>query len=120
MKNIYFVVFSLIVIVYVVNIVRKKKFSIKESFWWFFASVLMLVLSIFPHSIDFISLKLNISYPPSLFFVICIVFLLFINFRNSRRISELQMKVIELGQEVAILKYDLKNDKVKNMKRNKK
>ena len=119
MKNIYFIIFSLVVIVYVVNIVRKKKFSIKESFWWVFASILMLLLSIFPHSIDFVSLKLNISYPPSLFFVICIVFLLFINFRNSKRISELQGKVIEIGQELAILKFELKNNKAKKTKNNK-
>ena len=52
---------------------------------------------------------LNIAYPPSLLFVICIVFLLFINFRDSKRISELQMKVVELGQELAIIKEKTKD-----------
>jgi hypothetical protein len=104
MNNKYFIILSILVILYVVNNVRKKKFSIKESFWWFLASVLMLLLSIFPKSIDWVATKLNIAYPPSLFFVMCIIFLLFMNFRNSKRISELQMKVVELGQEVAILR----------------
>ena len=71
----------------------------------------MLVLAIFPYSIDFFATKLNISYTPSLLFVLCIIFLLFIVFRNSRRISELQMKVIELGQEVSILKEKVNRDK---------
>lgn len=109
MNNIYFIIFSIIIILYVVNIVRKKMFSIKESFWWIVASVLMLILSIFPYSIDFLAKELNVAYPPSLFFVICILFLLFINFRNSKRIAELQTKVIELGQELSILKS--KNNK---------
>ena len=104
MNNIYFIIISVIVLLYVINIVRKKQFSIKESFWWFGASVVMVMLSIFPHSIDYFATALNIVYPPSLLFVICIVFLLFINFRNSKRISELQMKIVELGQELAIVK----------------
>ena len=64
----------------------------------------MLLLSLFPYSIDFFAKKLNISYPPSLLFVLCIVFLIFINFRNSKRIVELQLRVVDLGQELAIIK----------------
>ena len=104
MNNKYFILVSVIVILYVINIVRKKKFSIKESFWWVIGSIVMLLLSLFPYSIDWIAKKLDIAYPPSLLFVICIFFLLFINFRFSKRISELQMKVDELGQELAIIK----------------
>ena len=111
MNNCYFVVLAILVVFYVINIVRKKKFSIKESFWWFILSLVMLFLAIFPYSIDWLAQKLNISYPPSLLFVICVVFLLFINFRDSKRISELQMKVVELGQELAIVKEKVKNDK---------
>ena len=104
MNNIYFIVLSIIILIYVVNIVRKKKFSIKESFWWMVAVVIMLILSIFPYSIDWIASKIGIAYPPSLLFVACIMFLVLINFRDSKRISELQMKVVELGQELAIVK----------------
>lgn len=108
MENKYFICLSIFIILYVFNIVRKKMFSIKESFWWVVASISMLILSIFPYSIDWIAGKLNIVYPPSLLFLLCIIFLLFINFRNSKRIAELQMKTIELGQEVAIIKEKVK------------
>ena len=104
MNNIYFIILSVLVLLYVVNIVRKKKFSIKESFWWMIAVLIMLILSIFPYSIDWIAKKVGVAYPPSLLFVACIVFLVLINFRDSKRISELQMKVVELGQELAIIK----------------
>ena len=104
MNNFYFIIISVIVLLYVINIVRKKQFSIKESFWWVLSAIIMLLLSIFPYSIDWFAKKLNISYPPSLLFVICVIFLLFINFRNSRRTSELQMKVVELGQELEVVK----------------
>lgn len=104
MDNKYFIIVSIVVMLYVINIVRKKKFSIKESFLWVVGSIIMLLLSIFPYSIDYFADKLDIAYPPSLFFVICIFFLLFINFRFSKRISELQEKVIELGQELALVR----------------
>ena len=111
MNNLYFVILAIIVIIYVFSVVKKKQFSIKESFWWVMASVIMLVLAVFPYSIDKIANLLNISYPPSLLFVMCIIFLLFILFRNSRKIFELQLKVIELGQELAILKEKVNREK---------
>lgn len=104
MNNIVFIILAIIILLYVVNSVRKKRFSIKESFWWIVASVIMLLLAIFPYSINWFAELLNIAYPPSLLFVACIIFLLLINFRDSKRISELQTKVIELGQELSILK----------------
>ena len=111
MNNIYFIIICIFILLYVVNSVRKKTFSIKESFWWVVGAVIMLLLAIFPYSIDWFAKKLNISYPPSLLFIICIVFLLFQNFRDSKRISELQIKTIELAQELAIVKEKVNRHK---------
>lgn len=111
MNKIYFIILSAIVLLYVINIVRKGKFSIKESFWWVIGAIVMLLLSIFPHIIDWFAKKINISYPPSLLFVLCIVFLLFQNFRASKKISEMQMKITELAQELAIVKEKVLNEK---------
>lgn len=111
MNNLYFIILAILVIIYVFNVVRRKKFSIKESFWWVMASLLMLLLAIFPYSIDRFAKYLEISYPPSLLFVMCIIFLLFILFRNSMKIFELQTRVIEMGQELAILKEKVNREK---------
>ncbi len=111
MKKTYFVIIALVVFVYIIREIRKRRFSIKESFWWVLAALVMIILSIFPYSIDRLADFLKISYPPSLLFVLCIVFLVFINFRSSKKIAEQQEKIIELGQELAILK-----DKVQSQK----
>lgn len=111
MNNIYFIVISILCVIYVVTEVRKKKFSIKESFWWMFGAIIMLILSIFPYSINWLAKIFGISYPPSLLFIFCIIFLVFINFRNSKRIAEQQEKIVELAQHIAILEF--KNDKKK-------
>jgi hypothetical protein len=110
MKNIYFIILALIAFIYIIHEVRKKKFSIKESFWWVVAAIVMLFLAIFPYSIDYLAHIFNVAYGPSLLFVLCIVFLVFINFRNSKKIAEQQEKIIELAQELAIIKAE-KNEK---------
>ena len=74
------------------------------------ASIVMIFLSIFPYTIDKLAKLFGVVYPPSLFFVICIVFLVLMIFRNSKRISEQQMRIIELEQNLAILK-EKNNDK---------
>lgn len=104
MKKIYFIIIALICMIYIITEVRKKKFSIKESFWWIVASVVVLLLAIFPYSINWLAKIFGVEYPPSLFFVFCIIFLTFINFRNSKKLSEQQEKIIELAQQVSIIK----------------
>lgn len=109
MKNIYFVLMSIICILFIVHEIRKKRFSIKESFWWVIGSILMLLLSIFPYVVDKLAKIFGVSYPPSLLFVFCNIFLIFMIFRNSKKISEQQEKIIELAQNISILKE--KNEK---------
>lgn len=113
MKKIYFIVIAIIAFLYIIHEVRKKKFSVKESFWWVIAAIIMLVLSVFPYSIDHIAKFLNVSYPPTILLVLCVIFLLFINFKSSKKIAEHQEKIIELSQRLAILEFE---NKEKNKK----
>ena len=111
MNNLYFIIIAILSMIYIILEIRKKRFSIKESFWWMIASFIMLILAIFPYSINWIALKIGVAYPPSLLFVFCIIFLVLMIFRNSKRISEQQMKIIELGQRLSILESEKKDEK---------
>lgn len=102
--NIFFIILGIIYLVYIFVVVKKGKFAIVESFFWIFGGVVVLMLSIFPNVIILASRIVGIEYPPSLLFMLCSMFLLFINFRNSRKIEEQQEKIIELAQNLAILK----------------
>lgn len=107
MKNIYFIIIAILSIIYILWEVRKNHFSIKESFWWTIASVIMLILAIFPYSINHIAKLFGVDYPPSLLFVFCIIFLVFINFKNSKRIVQHQERIIELEQNLTLLKGEV-------------
>lgn len=108
MKNEYFIVITAIMILYVFRSVAKSRMPVKESFFWMVGCIVAFFLSIFPKSIDSLGELLGVSYAPTLFLVICILFLLFMCFRDSKRIAEQHEKIVELGEQVAYLKNEVK------------
>ncbi len=104
MNNLVFVLISLIVMLFIIISVKRSALTVKESFYWFASTVLMLILSIFPKIIDYLASLVGVAYPPSLLFVLAIVFLILMLFRCSKRISSQDEKIKYLIQEVAILK----------------
>lgn len=104
MKNWYFIVLSVFVILYIIYSIRKNKLSVNNSFMWIVFCIIMLLLSIFPKSLDWLAEFAGISYPPALFLTIAVVILFILNFQYSKKIEELKKKVIDLGQELSIVK----------------
>ena len=104
MKNIYFIVFASVVIIYMLYSIRKNKLSVANSFVWIVFCLILLLLSIFPKSLDWLAEFVDVYYPPALFLTIAVVILFIINFQYSKKIEELQKKVVDLGQELSIIK----------------
>lgn len=104
MKNIYFIILSIVVILYMIVSIRKNRLSVKESFGWIIFSIIMLILSIFPHSIDYLAPVFGVEYAPVLLLTFCVVILFMMNFVSSKKIDELQKKVVDLTQELSIVK----------------
>ena len=104
MHNIFFIIFALLIILYIFYSIRKNKLSIANSFIWIVFCIILLVLSIWPTSLDWLANVLGIAYPPALFLTIAVVILFVMNFVQSKKIEDLHKKVIDLGQELSILK----------------
>ena len=111
MKNIYFVILALVILVYMIQSIRKNSLSVKTSFWWIIGSILILVLAIWPKSIDWFAVMLGIDYPPALFLTLCVVFLFIVDFKYSKKIQEQQDKITDLAQELSIVKEKLNEKK---------
>lgn len=109
--NYFFIIIAIIFIIYILHVIKNKTFSIKESMFWVFGAIIILVFAIFPKLVDEIAMRLDIAYPPSLLFLIGILFLLLINFRNTQKISKQNEKITELAQIGSILEFEV--DKLK-------
>jgi len=75
MKNIYFIIVSLFIIFYIFVSIRKNKLSITNSFIWVVFCVALLLLAIFPKSLDWLATLLGIAIIHTAFNVACVVLL---------------------------------------------
>lgn len=110
MNNIPFIIAAIAVILYMIVSIRKEKLSVAASFGWVVFCLIMLFFAIFPKSIDSLANMFGVTYPPALFLTGCILVIFISNFRDDKKIDELEKKVIDLAEEVNILKGE-KNDK---------
>ena len=115
--NISLIIIAILVIIYILFSIRKNRLNPATSFIWIIFCTVLLILSIWPSSLDWLATFLGISYPPALFFAIAIVALFVINFTQSQKIADLHEKVIDLAQEISILKHD-QNRQKKQKKQN--
>ena len=111
MNNIPFIIISILTIIYIIISIRRDKLSVSTSFGWTIFCLLMLFFSIFPASLDWLSFELGIAYPPTLFLTACVVIIFISNFRDDKKIDELEKKVTDLAEEVSILKSEEKDGK---------
>ena len=105
MNNAVFIVFSIFIILYILYSIRKNKLDIASSFIWIVFCIILLVLSIWPKSLDWLASLLGITYPPALFLSIAVelTFAVMV-FIQSKKVEDLHKKIIDLGQELSVLK----------------
>lgn len=106
MNNIFFIIVALLIILYIFYSIRKNKLDITNSFIWIVFCIILLFLSIWPTSLDWLANLLGIAYPPALFLTVAIVILFIMIFVQSKKIEDLHKKVIDLGQELSIIKSE--------------
>jgi len=105
--HITFLIGLTILLIIVLELVRRKKFREEYSLLWIATVVVMLVLSLWKGSLKLISSLLGILYPPSALFVVGSVFFLAILLHFSVVISQFKTENQELARRFAILELRL-------------
>ncbi len=109
LTQVWIVVLSVCIIIYLFEKIRKQKYFVKFSMPWFFTFFIIIILAVFPHLIDIIARVLGISEPTNAIFFIAICILVNNIINISLSISEAKKHSIELAQEIALLKKDILN-----------
>lgn len=86
--------------------IRRSKMLISDCLFWFFFSLVIVLLAVFPQIDYFFAGLLGIQSPVNLVFLAMIAVLLFRNFKLTLRISELETKVKNITQNIAIYRHD--------------
>ena len=106
--------FSIVLILFIINLVRKDKLDEKYSILWLFASFVILIVSIFPKLIIIVADKFNVYYPPSLMFLFAIIILGAYIIHISTVITKQNKMIVKLTQELGILKEKIEENEKKD------
>ena len=96
------IITSLITLVAMIKKVRNAKVQIEYSLFWIAFSALLLILSIIPQIAYFVADLLGIQSTVNFIFLFVIFILLVHQFIYTIKISQLENKVKELTQEIAV------------------
>ncbi|MDF2881846.1 MAG: hypothetical protein K0R54_2403 [Clostridiaceae bacterium] len=102
-SRIFFASVGLAIIIFVYNQVKKHKLEEKESFFWILGSICILILAFFPKIINAMSRILHIDYPPSLLFLLGIIFTIGLVFRLTLYVTLMKQQIKELAQRNVLL-----------------
>lgn len=93
-------------VVFLLHSIKKSKMSIEDALFWMGFSFLILLMSIFPEIPSFLSDTIGFMSPVNFVFLFFIFVLIIRDFLSSRRISQLENRVKELTQQIALDRLD--------------
>ncbi|MCC3296786.1 DUF2304 domain-containing protein [Arthrobacter caoxuetaonis] len=100
-------ILPLIIVVYILDLVRRKKLREKYAALWLIVGVITLVFAIFPGLLGAAATALGVQVPSNLLFAITIVFTIGVLLHLSVEISEVEDETRALAEEVAILRVQV-------------
>ena len=95
---------STALLLYILEMVRRRKLREEYSILWLAGSVVILVLSLKQGWLIGIAHAAGIAYPPSFLFLVGILFILLILIHFSIAISKLHQMNKKMAQEIALMK----------------
>lgn len=93
-------------VVFLLHSIKKSKMSIEDVLFWMGFSFLILLMSIFPEIPSFLSDTIGFMSPVNFVFLFFIFVLIIRDFLSNRRISQLENRVKELTQQIALDRLD--------------
>lgn len=106
------VLVSFLTLLYIIRKIRASKLRLEDSLFWLCFAVLLLIVSIFPGIFYLLSSIVGTMSVSNFVFLFFIFVLLIECFTLSARVSQLDTKLRNLTQQLAIEKYErYSNDK---------
>ena len=100
---------SLVVLLTVVQLIRKGKLREEYALIWLIGAIVVLLLSIFRGSLQLLADLAGIGYAPSLLFIIGLFLLMAIQLSQAITISKLASHNRDLAQRLAITEWQLRH-----------
>lgn len=104
------IVGSVLTFLYIMRYIRRSKVRIEDTFFWILLSALLVLLSIFPDIALIASEQFGMQSPINFVFLLIIFILIVKQFSTSLKLSQLEIRMAELTQQMAIDKKDAEDN----------
>lgn len=105
---------SILFLVFILNLIRKRKIREEYSLLWLFFGAVFLAMSVWRQSLEIVAGLLGIAYAPAALFLIMLFAIITILIHYSIVISKFSENINMLTQEVGLLKMELELLNTKN------
>ena len=87
---------------YIIRRIKKAQIRIEDSIFWIFFWAVIVLLSLFPEMVYFFTNLLGVMSPVNFVYLVIIFILLLKVFLMSIKLSQLENKIKNLAEEIAI------------------
>ena len=105
------IIIMFLLLIYILKSIKNNKISTKNALIWVISDILVILCTIFIEPLLAVANFIGIKTVSNMLFFIGFVFLLILCFKQSTELSAQNKKIINLTQEIGILKNKNKKDK---------
>lgn len=102
---------SVVVFAFVMLLVKERRLREKYALLWLSTSVFIILLTVSRRTLETAALGIGILYPPSLLFLVGVLFLLVVTIGHSVTLSRLSESNHNLAQEAALLRKQIEDER---------
>ena len=106
MLRIVLLLVSFCTMLFIIKKIRKSKIKLEDSIFWLIFAILLLLASVFPQLFEALAAVTGVYATSNFVFLFFIFVLLIKSFSMSVQISQLDTKIKELSQQLAIEKFE--------------
>lgn len=94
---------AVLVLVLVIELLRRGRLRERHAVWWLGAGVLALIAGVFPQTLEWSAKVLGIGIPVNLVFFMSIAILVVVCLQHSAELTSLEARTRVLAERVALL-----------------
>ena len=102
------IVASALILLVVIELLRRRRLRERHAIWWFIAGILALIASVFPLTLRWASSLLGVTVPTNLVFFVSIAILFLVCLQTSAELTQLEDKTRRLAERVSLLELRLR------------
>jgi hypothetical protein len=109
--NILGAVASLVIFVFVFDLLRRGVLKEKYAVLWLFVAGVGLIFSIVPGALDWLGTTLGVGAPVNLLFFVMGVVLVLVSVQLSYELSRHEARIRRLAEEIALLRQEIRSER---------